>query len=94
MLDILVQSRRNAAAVGRFFRRLLRRPQYQPRRIILDGLRSYGVAQREILSDITHRQSRYLNNQAENSHRPTRQRERQMQWFKSPEQGEGLPVGP
>jgi putative transposase len=46
------------------------------------------VAQREILPDVRHRTSRYLNNRAENSHRPTRRRERQMQRFKSPEQAQ------
>ncbi len=32
---------------------------------------------------VEHRQSRYLNNRAENSHQPTRKRERVMQRFKS-----------
>jgi putative transposase len=41
------------------------------------------VAKREILPGVEHRQSRYLNNRCENSHRPTRQRERRMQGFKS-----------
>jgi hypothetical protein len=49
---------------------------------------SYGVAQRELLPDVEHPQSRYLNNRAENSHRPTRRRERQMQRFKSPRQAQ------
>jgi putative transposase len=78
-----VQDRRNAAAAKRFFKRLLRGLQYKPRRLITDGLRSYGVAKRELLPDVRHRQNRYLNNRAENSHRPTRRRERQMQRFKS-----------
>jgi putative transposase len=55
-----------------------------PRVIITDKLRSYGAAKREILPGVEHRQSRYLNNRCENSHRPTRQRERRMQGFKSP----------
>ena len=42
----------------------------------------------ELLPDVEHRQSRYLNNRAENSHRPTRRRERQMQRFKSPRQAQ------
>src|ERR1700733_2775646 len=83
VLDILVQERRNGAAAKRFFRRLLRELKYKPRRLITDGLRSYGVAQRAVLPDVRHRTSRYLNNRAENSHRPTRRRERQMQRFKS-----------
>ena len=53
-----------------------------------DGLRSYGVAKREVLPEVRHRTSRYLNNRAENSHRSTRRRERQMQRFKSPEQAQ------
>ncbi len=82
-LDILVQARRDANAVKRFFRRLLKGLQYGPRVIVTDKLRSYGVAQRQLLPGVEHRQSRYLNNLAENSHRPTRRRERQMQRFKS-----------
>ena len=83
MLDILVQSRRNAEAAKLFFKKLLRGLQYVPRVIVTDKLRSYGAAKREVLPYVEHRQSRYLNNRAENSHRPTRRRERQMQRFKS-----------
>jgi putative transposase len=54
-----------------------------PRVIITDKLASYGAAKREILPSVEHRQHRYLNNRAENSHQPTRQRERRMQGFKS-----------
>jgi putative transposase len=61
---------------------------HAPRVIVTDKLRSYGVAKRHLLPDVEHRQSRYLNNRAENSHRPTGRRERQMQRFKSPEQGQ------
>jgi putative transposase len=65
---------------------LLKGLQYVPRVIVTDKLRSYGMAQRKLLPKAEHRQSRYLNNRAENSHRPTRRRERQMQRVKSPEQ--------
>ena len=88
VLDILVQDRRNATAAKRFFKRLLAGLRFKPKRIVTDGLRSYGVAKREILPEVRHRTSRYLNNRAENSHRPTRRRERQMQRFKSPEQAQ------
>jgi putative transposase len=88
VLDILVQERRNATAAKRFFKRLLAGLRYKPKSVITDGLRSYGVAHREVLPDVRHRTSRYLNNRAENSHRPTRRRERQMQRFKSPEQAQ------
>ena len=83
VLDILVQEKRDGAAAKRFFRRLLAGLRDKPKRLITDGLRSYGVARRALLPDVKHRTSRYLNNRAENSHRPTRQRERQMQRFKS-----------
>ena len=61
VLDILVQTRRNAKAAKRFFKRLLRGLQYVPRVIVTDKLGSYGVAKREVLPDVEHRQSRYLN---------------------------------
>jgi putative transposase len=60
-------------------------PTVMPHVFVTDKLKSYGV-EREILPDVEHRQSRYLNNRAENSHRPTRRRERQMQRFNSPRQ--------
>jgi putative transposase len=88
VLDILVQSRRDARAASRFFKRLLKGLQYVPRVLITDKLKSYGAAKRELLPDVEHRESRYLNNRAENSHRPTRRRERQMQRFKSARQAQ------
>jgi hypothetical protein len=71
-------------AAKKFFRKLLKRCQYVPRVLATDQLRSYGAAQREVLPSVEHRQHRSLNNRAENSHQPTRQRERRMQGFKSP----------
>ncbi len=84
VLDIPVQSRRNKAAAKKFFRKLLKGCTYVPRVLITDKLASYGAAKREVLPSVEHRQSRYLNNRAENSHQPTRKRERGMQRFKSP----------
>src|SRR4028119_820751 len=83
VLDILVQSRRNKAAAKKFFRKLLKGCTYVPRVLITDKLASYGAAKRELLPSVEHRQSRYLNNRGENSHQPTRKRERVMQRFKS-----------
>jgi putative transposase len=83
VLDILVQRRRDKHAAKRFFRKLLKGLTYVPRVIITDQLKSYGAAMRESLPSVEHRQHRYLNNRAENSHQPTRQRERRMQRFKS-----------
>jgi putative transposase len=84
ILDILVQPRRNKAAAKKFFRQLLKDLMYLPRVIVTDKLQSYGAAKRELMPSVEHRQHRYLNNRAENSHQPTRQRERRMGRFKSP----------
>ena len=83
VLDILVQSRRNAVAAKKFFRRLLKGLRYVPRVIVTDKLASYQVAHRELMPSVQHRRSKYLNNRAENSHQPTRQPERAMKRFKS-----------
>ena len=83
MLDILVQRRRDKHAAKTFFRKLLKGLRYVPRVIVTDQLKSYGAAKRELLPGVEHRQHRYLNNRAENSHQPTRQRERTMRRFKS-----------
>jgi putative transposase len=84
ILDILVQRRRDKHAAKTFFRKLLKGCQYIPRVIITDTLKSYEAAKRELLPGVDHRQHHYLSNRAENSHQPTRQRERRMQGFKSP----------
>jgi putative transposase len=84
VLDILVQRRRNKTAAKKFSRKLLKGCQYVPRVLITDKLQSYGAAKRDLLPSVEHRQHRYLNNRAENSHQPTRQRERRMPGFKSP----------
>jgi putative transposase len=84
VLDILVEPRRNALAAKKFFHKLLKGLQYVPRVIVTDGLSSYQVAHRELMASVQHRRSKYLNNRAENSHQPTRQRERAMKRFTSP----------
>ena len=83
VLDILVTSKRDKHAAKRFFRKLLKGCRYVPRVVITDKLASYGAAKREILPGVEHRQHKRLNNRAENSHQPTRQKERQMRRFKS-----------
>ncbi|MEV7864323.1 IS6 family transposase [Streptomyces hirsutus] len=81
VLDILVQTRRDKAAARRFFRRLLKRTGAVPRVVVTDKLRSYGAAHREVMPSVEHRSHKGLNNRAENSHQPTRQRERAMKGF-------------
>jgi putative transposase len=76
VLDILVQSRRNKAAAKKFLRKLLKDCQYVPRVIITDKLGSSEAAKTEVMPSVEHRRHRRLNNRAEKSHQPTRQRER------------------
>jgi len=83
VLDILVQSRRDKEAAKRLLRKLLRKQCRPPRVMITDKLASYNAAKREIMPGVEHRQHKGLNNRAENSHQPTRRRERQMKRFKS-----------
>jgi putative transposase len=83
VLDILVQSRRDTKAAKRLLRKLLKKQGSAPRVMITDKLASYGAAKREIMPGVEHRQHRGLNNRAENSHQPTRRRERIMKRFKS-----------
>jgi putative transposase len=82
-VDILVQNRRDKAAARRFFRRLMKKTRAVPRVIVTDKLRSYGVAHRQVMPSVEHRSHKGLNNRAENSHQPTRQRERAMKGFRS-----------
>lgn len=61
VLNIPVQSRRDADAAKRSFKRLLKGLQYVPRVLITDRLGSYEMAKCELLPDVEHRKSRYLN---------------------------------
>jgi putative transposase len=83
VLDILVQKHRDKRAAKRFFRKLLKGLRYAPRKMVTDKLRSYGAARKEVLPSVMHDQGKRMNNRAEVSHQPTRQRERQMRKFKS-----------
>ena len=72
----------------RFFKRLLKKHQGEPRKIVTDKLRSYNVAHRELIPEVIHDTSQYANNRAELSHEPTRVRERGMRKFKSMHQAQ------
>ena len=88
VLNVLVQSQRNKQAARRLLRKLLKKQMRPPRVMITDKLASYGAAKREIMPGVEHRQHKGLNNRAENSHQPTRRRERQMKRLKSPGQAQ------
>ena len=83
VVDVYLQARRDGAAAKRFFKRLLRNHGSEPRKIVTDKLRSYGVAHRELIPEIFHSIKQYENNRAEQSHEATRVRERGMRRFKS-----------
>ena len=86
VLDILVQSRRDRAAAQRLMRKLLKKSAKAPRVMITDKLKSYGATRKDMGLHLEHRQHKGLNNRAENSHQPTRRRERIMKRYKSPRQ--------
>lgn len=83
VLDILMQQRREPNAAKRFFRKLLKQQGFTPRVIVTDKLKSYEAAKNQVFKSVEHRQHKGLNNRAENSHQPTRTRERRMRRFKS-----------
>ena len=78
VLDILVLRRRDTRAAKRLLRKLMKRQTRPPRVMVSDKLASYGAARREVMPSVEHRKHKGLNNRAENSHQPTRRRERQM----------------
>lgn len=87
-LDILLHKRRDKAAAKRFFRRVLRSNPV-PRKIVIDQLRSYPAAKADIpeLLNVRHvfaKAAARVHNRAENSHQPTRERERRMRGFRDP----------
>ncbi len=88
VLDILVQSRRDTRAAKRLLRKLMKKQTRTPRVMITDKLASYGAAKRQVMPSVEHRKHKGLNNRAENSHQPTRRRERQMKRFKSVSQAQ------
>ena len=95
-LDILLQKRRDKAAAKRFFKRVLASCSEVPRKIVTDQLRSYPAAKAEMpeLANVNHvfvKASARLNNRAENSHQPTRERERRMRGFRVPERTQAFP---
>ncbi len=83
VLDVLVQAKRDKHAALKLMRKLLKKHGFAPDQLITDDLRSYGAAARDLGISSRHERGRWRNNRAENSHQPTRRRERKMQGFKS-----------
>jgi len=88
VVDVYLQAKRDGAAAKRFFKRLLRSHGGEPRKIVTEKLRSYGVAHREQIPDTIHSTEQYENNRAEQSHEVTRVRERGTRKFKSTRQAQ------
>ena len=88
VVDVYLQAKRDETAAKRFFGRLLRSHGGEPRQIVTDKLRSYGVAHREVIPEVMHSTEQYENNRAEQSHEATRVRERGMRRFKSMRQAQ------
>jgi putative transposase len=88
VVDVFLQARRDGAAATRFFKRLLKNHHGEPRKIVTDKLRSYGVAHKQVIPETIHDTRQYANNRAELSHQPTRVRERGMRCFKSAQQAQ------
>ena len=83
VLDVLVHTKRDKHAALRRMCKLLKKYGFVPDWLITDDLRSYGAAAHDLGIERRHRTGRWRNNRAENSHQPTRRRERKMQGFKS-----------
>ncbi|MGV8949283.1 MAG: IS6 family transposase [Candidatus Paracaedibacter sp.] len=83
-IEILLQKRRNAKAAMRFLKRAFKTVGALPRVMVTDTLRSYRKAHRILCKSVEHRSHKRLNNRIENSHQPTREKERQMRGFKKP----------
>jgi putative transposase len=83
VLDVLVQTRRNKRAALKLMRKLLKKYGFVPDKLVTDDLRSYRAAACDLGIAKRRERGRWRNNRAENSHQPTRRRERKMQGFKS-----------
>ncbi len=83
VLDVLLQAHRDTAAAERFFRRLLGHVAGPPDQIVTDSLASYGAAKARLpeRTAVEHRRVRAAarrNTRGEQSHQPTRLRDRPM----------------
>jgi putative transposase len=88
VVDIFLQARRDGSAAKHFIRRLLKNLRGEPRKLVTDRLRSYGVAHSELMPETIHVTLHYANNRAGHSHRPTRVQERGMRCFKPTRQAQ------
>lgn len=81
VLGEVLQIREGAKASRCLLTRLLRKQGYRPPRSVTERPGSYGAAMPMITSKIEHRGHKGLDNHAENSDAPVRNRERRMRGF-------------
>ena len=81
LLESYVTKTRDKAAALSFIKRALKR-NGRPPAVVTDGPRSYSAALKESGNAERQEVGRWLNNRAENSHRPFRRRERAMERFR------------
>jgi putative transposase len=84
VLEEILQKRRDKWAARRVLVALMKRYGFAPKRIITDKLRSYSAAKADVAPGLDHWSHNGLNNRAENSHLPFRERERTMEGHRSP----------
>ena len=82
VLETVVTAQRDKHAAVRFLKRIMKK-YGRPKKVVADGLCSYGAAMKDISIADRHEVGRRLNNRVENSHQPFRQRERAMRRFRS-----------
>ena len=85
VFDVLIQSRRNKRAALELMRKLLKKYAFVPDSLVTDDLRSYAAAFHDLGLARRHDRGRWRNNRAENSHQPTRRRERRMRGSRAPD---------
>ena len=88
VVDVYLQTKRDGATAKRLFKRFLREHGGDPRKIVTDKPRSYGVAHRKVIPETIHSTELYENNRADQSHKAIRVRERGMRKFKSVRQAQ------
>jgi putative transposase len=81
VLESYVTKKRDKPAALRFIKKALKR-HGKAETLVMDGLRSYPAAMRELGNLDRREMGRWLNNRAENSHLPFRRRDRAMQRFR------------
>ena len=81
ILESYVTKKRDKSAALAFMKKALKR-HGKAEAIVVDGLRSYPAAMRELGNLERREMGRWLNNRAENAHLPFRRRERAMLRFR------------